>query len=253
MSGKSNGNVLLRSFALLCALLAVAASTAGAQTPLGTAFTYQGNLDLSGNPVNGTADFQFKLFGAPTGGSQIGTTQSVNNVAVEQGGFTVQLDFGATAFNGDKRFLEIAVRSPAGGGSFVTLSPRQELTASPYALKVRGVDGSSLDASDGSPVDALAVDANGKVGIGTTSPAMSLHVRSDEPVMILQDTSAATDQSGYLGFWNDASVETGWIGYGTPGSPHFSAFNARSGGDIILFPGSGGSVGLFLSLIHISE
>lgn len=71
----------------------------------------------------------------------------------------VSLEFGASAFTGDKRWLEIAVRSPAGSGSFTTLTPRQPLTASPYALKALGVDGHSLDGSDGSPANALLVDA----------------------------------------------------------------------------------------------
>ncbi|MCA9726848.1 MAG: hypothetical protein KC729_04135 [Candidatus Eisenbacteria bacterium] len=215
-----------------------------AQTPIGTAFTYQGNIDLSGSPLNGTADFQFKLFGALTGGTQIGSTVTVSNLTVSNGVFTTQIDFGS-AFVGDRRFLEIGVRSPAGGGgAFTTLSPRQEITSTPYALKVRGIDGFSLDASDGTPVDALAVGPNGDVGIGTTTPAHALHVVNDTPVMILQDTSPATEQSGYLGFWNNTAAETAWVGYGTPGSPHFSVVNGRAGGHIQLLPGVGGNVGI---------
>ncbi len=235
-----------RFFARLLGLcLILGAVSASAQTPLGTEFSYQGSLELSGAPVTGTADFQIKLFGAVTGGSQVGSTQALNGVAVGAGVFTVSLDFGVSAFTGDKRWLEIAVRSPAGSGSFVTLTPRQPLTAAPYALKTRGVDGFSLDASDGTPTDALIVDAAGKVGIGTASPATTVHLRSAEPVMLLQDTDAPANQSGYVGFWNSASAETGWVGFGTPGSPHFSVLNARSGGNIELVPGSGGNLRVF--------
>lgn len=162
--------------ALVATLCAVSLTPVCAQTPIGTAFTYQGSIDQSGGPLSGTADFQFKLFGAVTGGTQVGTTQSVTNLTVTDGVFTTVLDFGASVFTGDKRFLEIAVRTPSGSGSFTTLSPRQELTSTPYALKARGVDGHSLDAADGSPVDQVFVDANGNVGIGTTTPTARLEV-----------------------------------------------------------------------------
>ena len=40
-----------------------------------------------------------------------------------------------------------------------------------------GGDGNSLDAADGSPVDAVFVDASGRVGMGTTTPLTDLHVK----------------------------------------------------------------------------
>ncbi len=69
-----------------------------------------------------------------------------------------------------------------------------------------------------------------------------VHVRHDEPVLILQDSGPTATQSGYLGFWSSSLSETAWVGFGTPGSPHFSLFNARPGGDINLRPGAGGKV-----------
>jgi hypothetical protein len=77
-------------------------------------------------------------------------------------------------------------------------------------------------------------------------------VNNDLPVLTIMDTGAASTQSGYVGFGSSAG-ELGWVGYGTPGSPHFSAVNARpggniellalgSGGDIVLRPGAGGVV-----------
>jgi len=214
-------------------------------TPLGTDFTYQGKLDLSGSPVSGTADFQFKLFGAVSGGSQIGATLPANNVTVSEGTFTVTLDFGSSAFDlGDERWLEVAVRSPAGSGSFITLAPRQEITASPFTLKTRGLDGHSLDAADGSPADALSIDAAGNVGIGTTTPSSLLHVKGNAPSLVLQDTATAANQAGYVAFWNNTPAETANMGFGTTGSTQFSIYNSRSGGDVAIYPGSGGSVKL---------
>ncbi|MBC7261593.1 MAG: hypothetical protein H5T63_06235, partial [Chloroflexi bacterium] len=110
----------------------------GIQAVVGTAFTYQGQLQKDGSPVNGNCDFQFSLWNAASSGAQIGTTQPKTNVAVSNGYFTIpDLDFGAGAFQGDARWLAVSVRCPAGSGSYTTLSPRQALTAVPYALSLR--------------------------------------------------------------------------------------------------------------------
>jgi hypothetical protein len=44
------------------------------------------------------------------------------------------------------------------------------------AGEVLAQDGHSLDASDGDPIDAVYVDAGGKVGIGTLTPTQALTV-----------------------------------------------------------------------------
>jgi len=133
-------------------LLAVLVGQAQGPEPqaiLGTGFTYQGQLKSGGMPVNGTCDLQFSLWDAATAGTQIGTTQTKAAVSVAKGLFTTQIDFGVGAFQGNARYLESAVRCPAGSGSYTTLSPRQALTPTPYALyavKVAGGAGSGLDA-----------------------------------------------------------------------------------------------------------
>jgi len=119
-------------------VIALALLNAGAAVAQTTAFTYQGRLTDGGNPADGSYDLTFKLFDTATvgGGTQQGATLSLTSVAVSGGVFTARLDFGACAgcFDGAGRFLEIAVR-PSGGGSFTTLSPRQPITSTPYAVK----------------------------------------------------------------------------------------------------------------------
>ena len=112
-----------------------------AQTAVGTAFTYQGQLKQAGEPVEDTADFEFTLWDAAFGGNPVGDPNGVSadNLTVDNGLFTVVLDFGDNIFVGEARWLEIAVRVPAGGGAFTTLAPRQELTPAPYALALPGV------------------------------------------------------------------------------------------------------------------
>jgi hypothetical protein len=119
-------------------LVLAGASAASAQT---SSFTYQGRLTDGGTPANGNYDLQFALWDSNSGGTQIGVTQ-IPNVAVSAGIFTVQLDFGATAFPGAPRFLEISARL-TGSGSFTTLSPRQPITSTPYAI--RSLNASSAD------------------------------------------------------------------------------------------------------------
>lgn len=115
-------------------LLLTGGGFVGRAHALGTAFTYQGQLRQAGTPTTGMCDFQFHLFDAASEGAEIGTMQTPSNVSVTGGLFTVQLDFGTAAFTGADRWLEIAVRCPAGAGTFATLSPRQPLTPAPYAL-----------------------------------------------------------------------------------------------------------------------
>jgi hypothetical protein len=98
-----------------------------------TGFTYQGRLSDTNLPANGTYDFEFKLFTALGGGTQEGTTRQFLGISVTNGVFSVVIDFGAGAFPGADRFLEIAVRQ-AGSGSFTTLSPRQQVNPTPYAI-----------------------------------------------------------------------------------------------------------------------
>src|SRR5688572_20914681 len=98
-----------------------------------SAFLYQGRLTDSGNPANGSFQMQFKLFDSLSGGSQVGANLTDVPVTATAGIFSVRLDFGAPALSGANRWLEIAVRRNA-GESYVTLSPREQISASPYAV-----------------------------------------------------------------------------------------------------------------------
>ncbi len=126
---------------LLLAALGAGASTAAtlAQSPVTTAFTYQGVLKAGGIPADGIYDIRFRLFDASLAGSQIGSTVCHDSVTPVDGAFTVSLDFGVAAFDGEARWLEIAVRADSNplncsAGSYTVLTTRQPLTAVPYAI-----------------------------------------------------------------------------------------------------------------------
>ena len=141
---------------------------------VGTAFTYQGRLADAGGPVNDDCDFQFGLWDAagsgepPTGGAQIGTTQTRTDVEVSAGLFVVQLDFGAGAFGGDARWLQIAVRCPAGSGDYTILAPRQPLTPAPYALYSSAAPWSGLTGVPTGFADGVDDDTTYTAGTGLT-------------------------------------------------------------------------------------
>ena len=106
----------------------------------GTAFTYQGQLNDNGAPANGSYDLKFSLFDAAAAGTLVAGPLTNSATAVSSGLFTVTLDFGAGVFPGADRWLEIGVRTN-GGGVFTTLSPRQEITAVPYAITAGNLTG----------------------------------------------------------------------------------------------------------------
>ena len=142
--------------------------------PVGTAFTYQGRLTDGGSPANGEYDFRFKLYDAVSGGAQVGSTVSKENTTVTDGLFTVELNFGSGAFNGDARYLEIGVRPGASSGLFTTLSPRQALTPAPYALSLRpGASVVGAIAGDNVVYAKNAATSGGGTGVAGEATATS--------------------------------------------------------------------------------
>jgi hypothetical protein len=134
-----DSRIRLSVLVLACLLLVAAVGLAYAQGlassapqgTLGTAFTYQGQLKVDGEPVNDTCDLAFRLYDDAAAGSQVGVAMT-ETVAISDGLFTQVLDFGADAFSGGARWLGIQV-SCSGDPGFTDLG-RQALTAVPYYL-----------------------------------------------------------------------------------------------------------------------
>lgn len=191
-----NGFRLLLGFFMLGEVSAQAA---------GTTFTFQGQLRFQQAPINDTCDLQFKLFDALTAGHEIGTMQTQTAVPFANGLFTVQLDFGASAFPGADRWLQIDIGCPAGSGSFTTISDRQPVTTVPYAI--RAMSANVLDAPGGGSANALFVDPTGRIGIGTTTPKSQLDVRGfltldDGSNSVLFTAASGGEQNRYLKLFN---------------------------------------------------
>lgn len=123
----SRPNPFVAALALLCL------SGGATAELLGSAFTYQGELRVSGAPANGEFDLQFELFDAESGGIPLGAIV-VDDAPITNGVLSVPVDFGFLPFDGQARWLEIGVRDGTSTGGFQGLAPRQSVSPAPYAL-----------------------------------------------------------------------------------------------------------------------
>jgi len=87
-----------------------------------THVVYQAELTSSDELVDGAADFEFSLWDAAFDGGLVHTVSAAANV--DAGHFLVELNFGAEAFADGDRWLEVAVRVPAGRGEFQMVGAR---------------------------------------------------------------------------------------------------------------------------------
>ena len=120
----------------VCILLFVLCERTSGQS---TSFTYQGSLTTGGNPASGMFDLRFTIYDSSGGGNLVAGPLTNSSTLINNGIFTSALDFGQV-FAGAERWLEISVR-PTGGGTFITLNPRQKFTSAPYAITASNVTG----------------------------------------------------------------------------------------------------------------
>jgi len=173
--------------------------------PTGTGFTYQGRLVDNGNPADGSYDIQFMLFDDAVAGAQVGSTVSLDNVAISQGFFSVELDFGAGAFGGGARWLLIAVRPGSSSGAYTPLSPRQKLSPAPSSLSLPNV---------------YTDEGNNFVGIGR-----NFRISGNE-VFGVRYTGSPNQ---YGGMYVETSNAGGWPFYGYATNGSFRAWTYYNG------------------------
>ncbi|MBX3315363.1 MAG: hypothetical protein KF902_00715 [Phycisphaeraceae bacterium] len=217
-----------RLLAVIVACAGLSVPPAAIAQPVTSAFTYQGEIQKSGSPVTGNADLRFTLWDAASGGNQIGSQLNRDNVAVSGGVFTVSLDFGIEAYRaGRERFLQIELRSPAGSGSFVTLSTRQPLAATPYT--VTALNGASPFVVQ-SPTNAASItlrpegfdpftltNSTGNVAGGILdNSGGSVFVAYNPLATAVMYTGSSADQSGFIQLHTDTGYNNILIDSETP-------------------------------------
>ena len=243
------------------------AGSTAASANVDTAFTYQGRLTSGGTPVNSTCDFEFKLWDDASAGAQVGSTQTKTGVSVSAGYFTIpDLDFGASAFNGQARWLEIGVRCPAGSGSYTPLSPRQALRAAPYAHSLRpgaqvvgyvaGGDVLSVNNTADNGTSMYGLHASG----AGTAPGVrgATNSTSDNAVGVLGEV-VSTSPGFYSAAVRGINNGTGASGIGVWGSHAGNGWGvygsaAANGTGVYGYVPSGGSghAGYFLGKVHVT-
>lgn len=167
-----------RSAFLLLVVWFVVVSNVDAQS---TAFSYQGSLKANGAAANGNYDFEFKLYDHPMVGSQLGGTQTVLNVVVINGVFSVTLDFG-NEFSGTARYLEIGVRVAGGPGGYEQLLPRQQIATVPYGIRSLGAQH-----ADTATTAMTATNATNAINAVTAQDALKLGGISAKEYVVTTD------------------------------------------------------------------
>ena len=202
---KTNRTRSLLAVPLALLTLWMLAPQALAGIPL-SIMTYQGRLKEAGLPGTGVRSVQINLCDALTAGSCVPSPWQ--NVSVANGLFRTTFSVSGVDLSAKALYLEVMV----GLGSVaptITLSPREELTASPYALYSTSATTLVAGANPQGAVIStnLFIVNGGSVGIGTTNPLAKLHV-----------------SSGSIILEGDVAISTG----STSGGSHLRSFQPTS-------------------------
>jgi hypothetical protein len=188
-------------------------------------FVYEGHLLNEGSAAQGSYSFRFTLYDAETNGSAVGSTLE-QQLTVTSGVFSASLDFGALAFSGEDRWLQIEVAGLS-DGSFTVLTPRQKLSPVPYSWLGLGnvkITGDTMTGRLYLPPDGLVVGDDqlvteqGRVGIGTPYPEETLHVNSNDSSAKMRFSAASNPDAGVYYSVGQSNDDFGiWRTKGTSG------------------------------------
>ena len=153
-------------------------------------------LDAYGRRVNDTVDLTFTIYDAS---NNVLWTESQPGVVVQDGVYSVilgsQTPIPASVFSQNNIALELGIDGE-------TMAPRQQITASAYALVARTIMGSNV----------FEDQTSGNVGVGTVAPSAKLDVRGTVQAAGFKMPTGATanyvlvsDSEG-VGSWQSISV-----------------------------------------------
>jgi trimeric autotransporter adhesin len=196
--------------------------------PLGTAFTYQGTLSDAANTVN--FDLRFELYNAANGGTPVAPAVTRTGVDASAGHFTVTLDFGAAAFNGEARWLQVEWRPAGSTSAYEVLSPRQAVTPTPYAIYAINAASAASVPSGSIGTAALATGAvtSDKIADGTIVLADLSPGLLDGAFWRLAGNGGTTEGTHFLGTTDNRALNVQ-----VNNSPVFRFQPAPGGGSVV--------------------
>lgn len=165
-----------------------------------TAFAYQGQLHDGGTNANGAYTLIFALYNSASGGNEIGSAIT-NSPTLANGLFTVNLDFGAGAFNGNACWLDITVQS---GADSEELTPRVQVLPAPYALyssAAGSLSSGTWNANVGNYQtysNVFGIYANGSLVLGLTTNGVAVNGSLQANKLSIGNDTISSDGNGGL-------------------------------------------------------
>jgi len=171
---------------------------------------YQGRLIKDNVPVDGTKTMKFSIYDSAVGPTLLWTSEDVS-VTVHNGLFRYVIGSGGTDLSGmdwtagQALYLEVVIDGE-------TLTPREELSAYPYAINSHLLEGETKEYFLNTSVDTQTKQGNlnimGNVGIGTNDPKEYLHLHNSGSVSYMLITN------GWIGHTQTDGLRIGTTAYG---------------------------------------
>ncbi|MDO8496258.1 MAG: hypothetical protein Q7S43_03250, partial [bacterium] len=216
---KLRGLYILRTFVvvLLCFGLLGIYLPGSAQAAVPQILSFQGRLtDASGNLLGGSGTnhyFKFDIYTVSSGGSSAWSSgASVITIKVTQGVFNTLLGdtsagYSALSLDFDSRTYYLEVQVSDDNVDFETLTPRQRIVSSGFAINAETVHGGRfLNTSGVGQFGATATVAYSRFGTDTTSHAGTIDASNDLLISGGLEVNGSTAFDGFVIFGNNASV-----------------------------------------------
>ena len=219
-------------------------STLLATSAFGVPITYQGELADNGVLADGQYDMVFQLADQPVLGFVL-DFQAINDVVVEDGLFTVELDFDASHFTGADRWIAVTVEG-------TMLNPRQKVNYTPYAVRAQTATiAEELEVPWVVVTDTDVVDATSSRGVPIRGYMSSTSLAN--PAVIGETDSLEANAYGVHGRVNGAGsqADVGTFSAGVrgenlgPGSLGIGVHGSHAGSGWGVYGSSIGGFGVF--------